>query len=62
MLRQVAPAWDSALVASHLEHLARKCKFAEGWHAALDMYARLGLHERYCHMLLTKVRVCSHLH
>ena len=59
MLRQAAPAWDSAIMASHIEHLARKGTFPEGWHGALDMYARLGMHDRHCHMLLS--RVSSHL-
>ena len=55
MLRQSAPAWDSADMASHLERLARTGSFLKGWHAALDMYARLGMHDRHCHMLLAKV-------
>ena len=59
MVRQAAPAWDSAVMASHIEHLARKGIFPEGWHGAMDMYARLGMHDRHCHMLLSKVS--SHL-
>ena len=55
MLRQAAPAWDSAIMASHMERLAKKGIFPEGWHGALDMYARLGMHDRHCHMLLSKV-------
>lgn len=55
MVRQAAPAWDSAVMASHIEHLARKGIFPEGWHGAMDMYARLGMHNRHCHMLLSKV-------
>ncbi len=62
--------WDSARLASHLERLARKGGLAEGWHLALDMYTRLGMHDRCCQMLLSKVNCylslvhafCFHLH
>lgn len=42
-------------MASHLERLARKGDLAEGWHLALDTYTRLGMHDRNCQMLLSKV-------
>ena len=55
-LHQQGGGWDSANLASHLERLGRKGELVEGWQLALDMYARLGMHDRHCQMLLAKVR------
>lgn len=56
-VRQQAGGWDSARLAAHLERLARKGELGEGWQLALDMYTRLGMHDRHCQMLLSKVQV-----
>ena len=53
-LHQQAGAWDSVHLAAHLERLGRKGGLAEEWQLALDMYARLGMHDRHCQMLLAK--------
>ena len=55
MLHQQAGKWDSVDLASHLERLARKGDLPQGWQLALDMYTKLGLHDRQCQMLLNKV-------
>jgi len=54
-LHEQKGGWDSVRLASHLERLARKGDLAEGWHLALDTYTRLGMHDRNCQMLLSKV-------
>lgn len=54
-VHQQRGGWDSPRLASHLERLAGKGEVGEGWQLALDMYARLGLHDRHCHMLISKV-------
>ncbi|KAA6415276.1 MAG: hypothetical protein FRX49_13638, partial [Trebouxia sp. A1-2] len=60
-LHEQKGGWDSARLASHLERLARKGALAEGWHLALDMYTRLGMHDRHCQMLLSKGKVVQAL-
>ncbi|KAL0036895.1 hypothetical protein WJX77_003973 [Trebouxia sp. C0004] len=60
-LHEQKGGWDSARMASHLERLARKGGLAEGWHLALDMYTRLGMHDRQCQMLLSKGKVVQAL-
>lgn len=54
-LHQQAGAWDSGPLASHLERLARKAELPGAWQMALDMYARLAMHDKRCQMLLAKV-------
>lgn len=61
MLQQQARRWDSADLASHLERLARKGDLPQGWQLALDMYTKLGLHDRQCQMLLNKGKVLQAL-
>lgn len=60
-LHQQAGGWDSPRLASHLERLARKGELLEGWQLALDMYTRLGMHDRHCQMLLSKGKVVQAL-
>ena len=54
-LHQHGEGWDSGALATHLERLARKAELPEAWQLALDMYARLGMHDKHCQMLLAKV-------
>ena len=54
-LHQQGGGWDSGALAAHLERLARKAELPEAWQLALDMYARLGMHDKHCQMLLAKV-------
>ena len=54
-VHQQRGGWDCPRLASHLERLAGKGQLGEGWQLALDMYTRLGMHDRHCHMLISKV-------
>ena len=58
-LHQQGRGWDSGPLASHLERLARKAELDEAWQLALDMYARLAMHDKHCQMLLAKVSALS---
>lgn len=58
-LHQQGGGWDSGALAAHLERLARKAELPEAWQLALDMYARLGMHDKRCQMLLAKVNCLS---
>lgn len=54
-LHQQGGGWDSGPLASHLERLARRGELPGAWQLALDMYARLAMHDKHCQMLLAKV-------
>ncbi|KAL3156053.1 hypothetical protein ABBQ32_013041 [Trebouxia sp. C0010 RCD-2024] len=60
-LHQQGGGWDSGALAAHLERLARKAELPEAWQLALDMYARLGMHDKRCQMLLAKGKVVQAL-